>query len=581
MRKDNDEAPLPQRASFKGWWTLLTPFWRSEKRLLASCLLVLLLAITFSQSYVRLALTHWMGSYRQAISQYQSGALPSLLILYSEIFAVEIGVSLAISFLNASLGITWRTWLTGRFLQRWMLGKGFYWIEQERLVDNPDQRITEDIDLFVSLSLMLVLGLFGTMTSLFVFIPSLWRTSGSIVVHLGSHSMQVGHYMVWLAFLYAGVTSFVVRYAGARLQPLTFRKQQLEANFRFTMTGIRENAEQIALLEGGPSEVSRLQRRFEDVRRNFWQLMYFNLRFQPVTLAVALSAAVFASFALLPRYFAHQISFGEMTQQESAFAIVVSALQWFVQNFAGLQQYAVVVARLRGLDNAIRLGMTSKGPEYIRVRDAFINVTALALQTPRGRLLLSDASFCIRPGERWIIKGASGAGKSTLLRALAGIWHHGSGKVSVPIDGKVLFLPQKSYLPSGSLKAAICYPGEVDAFGNAQCRSALKACHLASYAHSLDEVADWGQRLSPGEQQRLGFARVLLQAPNYVLMDESTSALDAENEAHLYRLLLRRLPFAAIVSVSHHRALDQYHDHTLALENGQALPFKIFHHDTK
>jgi putative ATP-binding cassette transporter len=563
MIKEKGTPIVPQPASLKAWWALLRPFWTAEKKWLALGMVAALLTITFSQSYVRLALTRWMGHYRQAVSQYDAGALPSLFLLYGAIFALEIGVSLALSFLNASLGIVWRTWLTKRFLQRWMRGKAFYWIEQERLVDNPDQRITEDIDLFVTVSLTLFLGLFGTITSLVVFTPVLWTKSGPMTLSLGSVSVQIEHYMVWLAILYALVTSVIVQFAGRRLQPLTFRKQQAEANFRFMMTGIREHAEQIAMLGGGATEVERLHGGFEAVRHNFWQLVFFNMRFQPITLAMALTSAVFASFALLPRYLAHQISFGDMTQLEATFSIVASSLQWFIQNFTVVQQYRVVVARLGGLDTAIDLGTRPRGPEYARLAISSIRVNGLDLDTPQGHRLLSGLTFSVHPGERWLIKGPSGAGKSTLLRALAGIWHHGAGDVSLPADAKTLFLPQKNYLPPGSLKAALCYPSAPDAFDDEWCRRALTDCQLAHLVDHLEETAHWGHRLSPGEQQRIGFARIVLQRPNYVLLDESTSALDEDNETYLYRVLVERFPHMAIVSVSHHRGLDAFHDHTL------------------
>jgi putative ATP-binding cassette transporter len=570
MTEKNTTPVVPQPATLKAWWALLCPFWTSDKKWLPIGLFVALLSLTFSLTYVELALTVWMGHYQEALVKYDAAALLLLLPAFVGIAALVVSVSVALSFLNSSLGINWRSWLTKSFLQRWMSGKAFYWIEQEQLVDNPDQRITEDIDQFVTVSLTLLLGLFGKVTSLVVFLKVLWIKSGALDFALFGSAVRIPHYMVWVAILYAAVTSLIVQFAGSRLQPLTFRKQQAEANFRFMMTGVREHAEQIALLGGGATEVERMKRGFEGIRQNFQRIIMFNLRFEPVTLGIGILSGLFASFALLPRYLDHGISFGDMTQLTATFAIVANSLQWFINNFVALQQYRVVVSRLAGLDAAINLSTLPRGPRYTRSSSPSIRVTALDLETPQGSTLMSGLTLSFQPGERWLVSGPSGAGKSTLLRALAGIWHYGTGDVTLPVDAKLLFLPQKSYIPPGSLKATMCYPGQPDAFDDDTCRRALMDCQLAKYCDDLEHAAPWGQRLSPGEQQRLGFARVLLQQPDYLLLDESTSALDEDNEVRMYQLIMQRLPGTAIVSVSHHRALDRFHTHALHVDSGQA-----------
>ncbi|MFL9875844.1 ABC transporter ATP-binding protein/permease [Paraburkholderia megapolitana] len=561
---------VPQPATLKAWWILLRPYWTSDRKRGAIALLSALLILTFSLTYVRLALTVWMGHYQQTVIKYDAAALPSLLITFLAILGLDIGVNVAVNFINLALGINWRSWLTKRFLQRWMNGKAFYWIEQEQSVDNPDQRITEDIDQFVTASLTLSLGLFGTVTQLVVFTKVLWIKSGALTLSLFGSVIQVPHYMVWLAIVYALTTSLIVQFAGRRLQPLTFQKQRAEANFRFTMTGVREHVEQIALLGGGPTEIERVGQAFEEVRSNFWRILMFNLRFEPVTLAIGFVSALFASFALLPRYLNHQITFGDMTQLSATFGFVASSLQWFIQNFVALQRYRVVVSRLAGLDAAINLSSLPRGPHYDLSLSGHISATDLHLQTPQGRTLVSGLTLTLNPGERWMVSGPSGVGKSTLLRALAGIWHYGTGRVTLPTHAKLFFLPQKNYIPPGTLKAALCYPAKPHAFDDQTCQRALADCQLGQYSDALDEVARWGNSLSPGEQQRLGFARVLLQQPDYLLLDESTSALDEENETKMYELITQRLPETAIVSVSHHVSLERFHTHALRIENGQA-----------
>ncbi|WP_144156304.1 ABC transporter ATP-binding protein/permease [Paraburkholderia sp. BCC1885] len=569
MIKQNPTV-VPQPATLKAWWALLRPYWTSDRKRGAMALFATLLILTFSLTYVRLALTVWMGHYQQTVIKYDAAAVPSLLLGFLAILGLDIGVNVAVNFVNLALGINWRSWLTKRFLQRWMGGKAFYWIEQEQLVDNPDQRITEDIDQFVTASLTLSLGLFGTATQLVVFTKVLWIKSGPLAFSLFGSVIQVPHYMVWLAIVYALITSFIVQFAGRRLQPLTFQKQQAEANFRFTMTGVREHVEQIALLGGGPMEIERAGQAFDKVRSNFWRILMFNLRFEPVTLGIAFVSGSFASFALLPRYLNHQISFGDMTQLAATFGLVAASLQWFIHNFVALQQYRVVVSRLAGLDGAINLGGHPRGPHYDRSVSDAISVSDLDLQTPQGRTLVSGLTLTLRPGERWMVSGPSGAGKSTLLRALAGIWHYGAGQVTLPANAKLFFLPQKNYIPPGTFRAALCYPAQPHAFDDETCRRALIDCQLGQYSDVLDEVARWGNNLSPGEQQRLGFARALLQQPDYLLLDESTSALDEDNESKMYQLITQRLPEAAIISVSHHSSLERFHTHALRIENGQA-----------
>ncbi|WP_213769111.1 ABC transporter ATP-binding protein/permease [Caballeronia sp. dw_19] len=569
MIKQNPTV-VPQPATLKAWWALLRPYWTSDRKRGAIALFSALLILTFSLTYVRLALTVWMGHYQQTVIRYDATAIPSLLLGFLAILGLDIGVNVAVNFINLALGINWRSWLTKRFLRRWMDGKAFYWIEQEQLVDNPDQRITEDIDQFVTASLTLSLGLFGTATQLVVFTKVLWIKSGPLAFSLFGSVIQVPHYMVWLAIVYALITSFIVQFAGRRLQPLTFQKQQAEANFRFTMTGVREHVEQIALLGGGTMEIERAGQAFDRVRANFWRILMFNLRFEPVTLGIAFVSASFAGFALLPRYLSHQISFGDMTQLSATFGVVAASLQWFIHNFVALQQYRVVVSRLAGLDAAINLGSRPRGPHYDRSVSDSISVSDLDLETPQGRMLVSGLTLTLRPGERWMVSGPSGAGKSTLLRALAGIWHYGAGQVTLPANAKLFFLPQKNYIPPGTFRAALCYPAEPYAFDDETCRRALTDCQLGQYGDVLDEVARWGNNLSPGEQQRLGFARALLQRPDYLLLDESTSALDEDNESKMYQLITQRLPEAAIISVSHHSSLKRFHTHALRIENGQA-----------
>jgi putative ATP-binding cassette transporter len=278
--------------------------------------------------------------------------------------------------------------------------------------------------------------------------------------------------------------------------------------------------------------------------------------------------------AALPRYFAHAVTMGGMNQLSGAFASVNSSLSWFVFNYTSLQGFRVVVARLSGLDRAADPPPRTE-PSITRTttKDRALTVTGLALRTPAGRRLAERLSFSVGPGERWLLRGESGVGKSTLMRALAGIWPYGAGSIAVPEGATLLFLAQKNYMPPGTLKAALCYPSEESAFDEATCRQALIDCRLGGYMERLSEVARWGQRLSPGEQQRLAFARAMLHRPDYLFLDESTSALDTATERHLYEMLVERLPDTAILSISHRNTLDAIHSHKMDIVAAEAGPF--------
>jgi vitamin B12/bleomycin/antimicrobial peptide transport system ATP-binding/permease protein len=569
MTKTITAPANPQAATLKATWSLVRPFWTSPHKFLHFGLFAALVAITLSSTYVAVAATRWYGGFTDMLVRYDSARLTPTFIQFGRILAMQIAAGIAASFLTSALSIRWRTWLTKYFLTRWLHGEAFFRIEQEHLVDNPDQRITEDVEQLVTLSISLALGLIGTVASLVTFSSMIWSKSGTIDFTWFGVALHIPGYMLWVAIGYAMVTATIVQFAGRRLQKLNFLKQQAEANFRFMMTGVREYAEQIALLNGGKTEAARMRQGFEGVRHNFWRITFFNLRFDPLNTAILLVSAIVPMVILLPRYFSHSVTMGEMTQMTASFERVSSGLQWFVINYMTVLQFRVVIARLAGLDAAVEPRGRPAGPGYAMLPSGCIDVKALELETPEGRRLLSDLNFSVHPGERWLIRGNSGVGKSTLLRALAGIWHFGAGDVVVPDKAKLLFLPQKNYIPPGSLKAALCYPGQVAAFDDAACRRALADCQLEPYCDSLDLVAPWGHRMSPGEQQRLGFARALLQAPDYLLLDESTSALDEDNEQQMYQMIIRRFPRIGIVSISHHRSVESFHTHTLNVGHGQ------------
>lgn len=551
-------------------WRLTYPLWVSPKRWWAYGLLAIVIADTVWSTYLLVWYTSWNGRFMDALAHYDAAHIISIVEQFAALMTCFVGLATVSLFARSAMQILWRQCLTERFIGRWLARDAFYRIEREQLVDNPDQRITQDIDQFVSVTYTLSTGLFSTVGRFATFSVILWRLSGPIDLPIGEHIIRVGGYMLWVALLYAVVTSALVHWIGRRLGALTFAKERAEADFRFMMTGVREYAEQIALYHGTEAESRRMQSAFEVVRKNFWQIVRLNLRLHPLTILLAYLSNVFPMFVVLPRYFSHAITLGGMTRLSSSFAEVQGSLSWFIYNYASLQTYRVMVSRLDSLEQATRLSAVprERSPDeidYVREPRDALCVDNLSLRTPDGRTLVDSINFSVVTGERWLIRGPSGTGKSTLVRALAGIWPYGSGRIEVPDTARVLFLSQKNYVPAGTLKAALCYPSSADAFDDRLCRQALLDCRLTQYAECLDEVARWGHCLSPGEQQRLAFGRALLQRPDYLLLDESTSALDPGTEHYLYEMLVRQLPNTALISISHREALEEFHKHTVRI----------------
>jgi putative ATP-binding cassette transporter len=448
----------------------------------------------------------------------------------------------------------------------------FYRIERDRLIDNPDQRIAVDLDLFATTTLSLTLDLLSTVETLVWFSIVLWSTAGALVVMAGGSAVQIPGYMLWAAVAYALVGSLLTNKVGHPLVPINYQLQRVEADFRFGLIRLRENAEQIAFYDGMQTEGANAGDRFGRIRENWWQLMRYTKRYSFVVSFYGQLADIFPIVVASPRYFAGALSFGTLMQITDAFGSVSGSLSWFINNYDTVVEWRATVNRLREFKRVMQQPRlkesmspaTEHGGINLHYIDASQLVTHnLALALPNGETLTNVRNIAIKPGSRWLVRGASGAGKSTLLRALAGLWPFGEGSIDAPVDARMMFIPQQSYFPVGTLKAALTYPAAAEVFSDEDCCEALHACRLEDYVDRLQESGDWARVLSPGEQQRLVAVRVLLHEPDYVFLDEATSALDSENEAHLYGILSERLPKAAIVSIAQRESLAQFHQETL------------------
>jgi putative ATP-binding cassette transporter len=553
-------------------WSLIRPYWVSEERKIAWGLLIATVAMDLLLVGISAWLNTWNRDFYDALGSRNVHEFPRLMLMFAMLALAFCAISVYNRYLRQMLGFRWRQWLTTRYLQEWLDDSTFYRIERDRLIDNPDQRIAVDLDLFATTTLSLTLDLLSTVETLVWFSIVLWSTAGALVVMAGGSAVQIPGYMLWAAVAYALVGSLLTNKVGHPLVPINYQLQRVEADFRFGLIRLRENAEQIAFYDGMQTEGANAGDRFGRIRENWWQLMRYTKRYSFVVSFYGQLADIFPIVVASPRYFAGALSFGTLMQITDAFGSVSGSLSWFINNYDTVVEWRATVNRLREFKRVMQQPRlkesmspaTEHGGINLHYIDASQLVTHnLALALPNGETLTNVRNIAIKPGSRWLVRGASGAGKSTLLRALAGLWPFGEGSIDAPVDARMMFIPQQSYFPVGTLKAALTYPAAAEVFSDEDCREALHACRLEDYVDRLQESGDWARVLSPGEQQRLVAVRVLLHEPDYVFLDEATSALDSENEAHLYGILSERLPKAAIVSIAQRESLAQFHQETL------------------
>ncbi|CAG9213208.1 ABC transporter ATP-binding protein [Paraburkholderia caribensis] len=567
---DNSKNPADITA-----WGLIKPYWVSEDRWKARGLLALVIAMNMTMVAANVWFNSWQRTFFDAIQQYNYPVFKYSLLQFTVIALALILLGSYRTYFRQMLEFRWRQWLTNRYLNDWLGDRAYYRIERDNLADNPDQRVSADLQGLASASLNLSLGLLSTTVTLFSFIVILWNLSGAFAFHMFGTEFSIPGYMVWAALIYAAVGSWVTHKVNHPLVSINYQQQRVEADFRFSLIRIRENADQIALYQGERSEEQQLKGVFSHIRENWRLIMRFTRRFNIVVISYSQLAIVFPYIAAAPKYFSKSISFGMYQQVTGAFGTVSDSFSWFVNNYDSLAEWRATVNRLREFHRVMRsqhlhesvVEGTAHGGINVHVTDTdSIEVTNLRLQRPNGEPMANVGSFTIAPKTRWLVRGPSGAGKSTLMRTLAGLWPFGEGTIEKPADAKLLFIPQRSYLPIGTLKAALCYPSEASAYSDEACRDVLAVCRLPELAERLGESAHWERSLSPGEQQRLAAARALLQQPDFLFLDEATSALDPENESIIYNALIERLPNAAIVSVAHRKTLEAFHDHTLFIE---------------
>lgn len=551
-------------------WRLASPYFRSEDRWLGRILLAAVIALELAQVGLNVVYNRWNATFFNALQERDWDTFVSQLTFFCFIAAGFIVLGVYQIYLRQWLQIRWRTWMTKRYLDHWLVGANHYRMQLlGDAADNPDQRIADDINMFVERALLIGVRLFGAVVSLLSFVAILWTLSDTAPFHLFGYEIAIPGHLVWAALIYAVLGTTLTHLVGRVLIALNFQQQRYEADFRFNLVRVRENSEQIALLHGEAAEDRRLMDRFGRVITNWRAIMTRTKRLTFLTASYQQIAIVFPYIVVSPAYFAKRIELGGLMQTAQAFGTVQESLSIIVTIYSTLAEWAAVIERLDGFDAAIEAARkAAHQPPVITVAPAeakAVGFKELLVSLPNGEPLIAVHDFSVSAGERILVTGASGAGKSTLFRAVAGIWPFGTGHIDIPKDSTLMLLPQRPYFPIARLDNAVAYPAEPGSIDSARVAEAIKAVGLPALAVRIDEEAHWNRMLSLGEQQRLGIARALLHAPDILFLDEATASLDDAAEAALYRLIEERLPKTTLVSIGHRSTLNAFHRRGLTL----------------
>jgi putative ATP-binding cassette transporter len=552
-------------------WQLIKAYWESEQRFFAYFFLISVMLLSLALVGMDVAVNYWYNFFYDALQDYDKRGAMDLIAIFVFLAAFIIVLAVYRYYMQQYLALRWRRWLTNQFLNRWLAHKSYYYLENfDEKTDNPDQRIQEDIAALVTTSLDLTLGLLGSVTTFFAFILILWRLSGHFTLHLGSLVLVVPGYLVWVSIIYAIVGTVCAFKIGYPLVALNFEQQRREANFRFAAVDLRSHAEHVALYRGEAHQKTTLSLLFDRVLNNWYAiilrqklLLWFTAGYNQLSVLLPL-------LVTLPNYFNKVFKLGGFMQALRAFQNIQEALSFFVNSYTSIAQWRATVQRLITFINHIyeveQHAKTQNQFVYENVSKNIIAAKNLNIYTPHDEKMLENINVTFEHGKNYLIKGASGIGKSTLIRVIAGIWPYGAGIIDLPENKKVMYIPQKPYMPIGTLKEALLFPDkEPGHVTDAELIKVLKDCDLPDIVSRLHDVSMWSEQLSPGELQRVAIARVLLTKPDWVFLDESTSALDLPHEKMLYELIKTQLPNCSIVSVGHQPSVEVFHEHQVDL----------------
>jgi vitamin B12/bleomycin/antimicrobial peptide transport system ATP-binding/permease protein len=551
-------------------WRLARPYWVGDEKWKARGLLAAVVGLNLAMVAILVRLNAWNQAFYSALEKKDADQFQSQILIFAGLAFLYILVAVYRLYLQQMLEIRWRQWLTYRYLESWFSHRVYYRLELDRgTTDNPDQRIAEDVRLFVGGTLSLGLGLMSSIVTLVSFISILWMLSGPLSFALGGTPFSIPGYMVWAAVIYAVVGTLLTHRLGRRLIPINFELQRREADFRFGLVRIRENAEGVALYRGEKEEQQSLQDLFHHIRNRWWDVMRLTKRVVGFSATYGQLATIFPIVVAAPRYFSGALGLGGLMQISSAFGRVQDALSWLIDNYRSIAEWRATLDRLTSFLSEVEGIQTENRCTLERKVEGENLIVSATLALPTGTPLTNDFQLSITPKERVLIQGPSGSGKSTLFRTLAGVWPFARGEISFP-RATSLFLPQKPYLPLGTLGSVLTYPTSEGTFTDDEIEEALDITKLSHLKPRLGESAPWQQILSPGEQQRIAIARALLQKPQWLFLDEATASVDPELERYLYHLLKERLPDTAILSIAHREGVREFHERVVRFNEPDA-----------
>jgi putative ATP-binding cassette transporter len=561
---------MENKGFLKAFWSLVRPYWTSEQRWRALAMLAAVVGLALMLVWLEVQFNLWNNDFYNTFQDKDQAEFFRQFGKFTLLAVIYIITGVYRFYYQQMLMIEWRTWLTERLLGEWTRDEVYYRMALlDRGTDNPDQRIAEDLKYFVDYTLSLALGLMSAVVTLVAFIGILWMLSGPFEIA----GTPIPGYLVWAALIYAVFGTWLTHLIGRPLIALNFNQQRVEADFRFALVRLREKSEGVALYHGEREEMANFRGRFGAVIANWWSLMLKQKRLGWFTTFYGQVAIIFPYVMVAPRFFSGAIQLGGIFQAASAFGQVQGSLSWFIGAYTQFATWKATVDRLTGFRASIERvrseGRTAAG-ERVENSQPTLVLEDLEVDLPQGKPLLAATSLELKKGQDVLVSGPSGAGKSTLLRVLAGIWPYWKGRIRLPHSARLLFLPQKPYLPIGTLKHAVSYPEDAKRFSNEEIAEALQAVGLPQLAVDLERSENWGQVLSGGEQQRLAFARALLARPDWLFLDEATAALPEDAQDALYRLLKERLPQTTLISIGHRASLAAHHPRRLTW-SGQSL----------
>lgn len=563
---------------------LAMPYFQSDQKWQARGLLLAIVLLNLATVYMAVQFNDWNGVFYDALQNKDEPVFWKQLTRFTYLAFGSIVIVVYKFYLTQVLEMRWRQWMTTYYLQRWLSNQTFYKLELTRFTqaadtehqtinaDNPDQRISEDVNQFTTQTISLCMGLLNSVVTLVSFVGILWGLSGAFSFALGGSSYTIPGYMLWAAVVYCLVGSVLTHYIGKSQIKLNFFQQKYEADFRHHMVRVREYSESIALDKGEGVEKSQLNTRFSTVLSNYLALIKAQKNLIWFTSFFGQAAIIFPFIVAAPRFFSGAIQLGQLMQISSAFGQVQNSLSWFVDSYSGLASWRATTDRLTSFDESMGKSEALLSTQTtVDVGSDHLSTNDLTLSLPNGKVLLAHAALTAHVGDTILLSGPSGSGKSTLFRAFAGIWPFSKGQIHMPANA--MFIPQHPYFPNGTLRDALAYPEPAAKYDDAALQTALTDALLPQLANRLDDKEAWGQMLSGGEQQRLAIARVLLKKPQWVFADEATSALDVEAENTLYKRLLAGVLLAkgAIISIAHRPSVAAFHNTIWTLEKSTTI----------